>query len=104
MLVIVMVEVAHRSLLDSMGVMGLFATPNRTIVTPLSTTREQSFDIGDGYHGYSPSRPIYRPPINGYGHIHRQEGRRYINDYPCAPVVVVPAIHHRHYQGCGCRY
>jgi len=23
-------------------------------------------------------------------HIHRQEGRRYVNDSPCAPVVVVP--------------
>jgi hypothetical protein len=59
---------------------------------------------GGGYYGYRPSHPIYRPPINGYGHIHRQEGRRYINDYPCVPVVVVPAKHHRHYRGCGCRY
>ena len=56
-----------------------------------------------GYYGYRPSHQIYRPPINGYGHIHRQEGRRYINDYPCDPVVVVPANHHRHYRGCGCR-
>ncbi len=39
-------------------------------------------------------------------HIHRQEGRRYVNDVPCLPVVVVPVTnrHHRHYQGCGCRY
>jgi len=59
---------------------------------------------GSGYHGYRPSHPIYCPSVNGYGHIHRQEGRRYINDYPCAPVVVIPAKHHRHYQGCGCRY
>ncbi len=51
---------------------------------------------GSRYYGYRP------PVINGYGHIHRQEGRRYINDYPCAPVVVVPARHH-HYNGCGCR-
>ncbi len=59
---------------------------------------------GSGYYGYRPSHRIYRQPINGYGHIHRQEGRRYVNDYPCAPVVVVPAKHHRHYRGCGCRY
>jgi len=28
---------------------------------------------------------------NGYSHIHRQAGRIYVNDYNCAPVVVVPS-------------
>lgn len=47
------------------------------------------------YGNYYPRRPHY---------IYRQEGRQYINDYPCAPVVVVPSKNHRHYYGCGCRY
>jgi len=39
---------------------------------------------GYGYH-----RPIHIRPVNGYGHIHRQQGRRYVNDRPFAPVHVV---------------
>jgi hypothetical protein len=48
---------------------------------------------GGGYYGHRPIhiQPIYRPVVNGYGHIHRQAGRRYVNDMPCAPVVVIPS-------------
>ena len=53
---------------------------------------------------YLPSHPVYRPSIKGYRRIHRQQGRRYINDYPCAPVIVVPAKHHRHSQSCRYKY
>ena len=46
---------------------------------------------GYRHHGYRHHRPV----VNGYRHIHRhihrQEGRRYVNDFPCAPVVVVPS-------------
>ena len=55
----------------------------------------QSVYYGGGYYG-----------SGRQNHIHRQEGRRYVNDVPCMPVVVVPVTnrHHRHYRGCGCRY
>lgn len=58
-----------------------------------------------GYHGGH--HGVYYGGYYGSGrsnHIHRQEGRRYVNDFPCAPVVVVPSTYrHRHYRGCGCR-
>lgn len=50
-------------------------------------------------HRY-PQRSTYyghRPVYNGSNHIHRQAGRRYVNDYPCAPVVVVPSTRVYHY-------
>jgi hypothetical protein len=51
---------------------------------------------------YSTVRPIIHPVIHPViqpvpytiyppvFHVHRQAGRRYVNDYPCVPVVVVP--------------
>jgi hypothetical protein len=58
---------------------------------------------------YGGQRSVYYGDYNDYRRpnvIYRQEGRRYVNDFPCGPVVVVPATnrYHRHYQGCGCRY
>jgi hypothetical protein len=47
------------------------------------------------YGGHHVRRVVIRHmpyyPVHHIHHIHRQEGRRYVNDYPCAPVVVVPS-------------
>ncbi len=44
---------------------------------------------GHGYHRPVHVQPVRYRPVNGYGHIHRQQGRRYVNDRPFAPVHVV---------------
>ena len=44
------------------------------------------------YYGGYRYRSGYGPPYYPYNRVvHRQAGRRYINDFPCAPVIVVPA-------------
>ena len=103
------------------------------MVTPFSSanahhdyrnSRSSSISIGinGGSGSFYYSQQKYSRPIRAnsytrevyYGgyysriknHIHRQEGRRYINDFSYIPVVVVPATnrYHRHYRGCRCGY
>ncbi len=74
-----------------------------------SVTYRSTVNIGIGGRYYGGHQSVYYGGYYGSGrqnHIHRQEGRRYVNDVPCIPVVVVLATnrHHRHYRGCGCRY
>ena len=54
---------------------------NRTIVRGSGVSHYRSRSV---YYGHRPQK------INGYSHIHRQAGRRYVNDYPCTTVIIVP--------------